>query len=153
MFLRSSISETNADEGSAGCSKVLGAYPANGRYMTAVNKRRRWPLILATVPLWPIVWLLVAATVARLKLGYWPSYNRPDASNILPVILDLPLLLLLLVSPLTVMLSLGLALRSWYVGRSDWKRLPLVTLTSFLILMAWIWFDPGRFFTWWSDFF
>ena len=116
-----------------------------------MNKRRRWPVVLATVPLWPIVWLLIAATVARLRLGYWPSYNRPDPSEISLLILDVPVFPLLLASPLAVLLSLVLALRWWYVGRSDWKPTGLVAVASFLILVAWLWLDPGGFFEWWAD--
>jgi hypothetical protein len=56
----------------------------------------RWPLALATFPVWPIFWLLLAATAARLKLGYWPSYDRPDPKTISPLILDVPVWPLLL---------------------------------------------------------
>jgi hypothetical protein len=85
------------------------------------------------------------------ELKYWPSYNRPDPADISPLIFDVPVFPLLLASPLAVLLSLVLALRWWYVGRSDWKRTAIVAVASFLMLMAWLWFDPGGFFDWWAD--
>ena len=112
---------------------------------------RRWPIALATFPLWPILWLVLAATAARLRLGYWPSYNRPDPQSISPLILDVPVWPLLLGSPLAVVASLLLTLRWWYVGRGDWKLNGIIAIASFAILIAWLWLDPGGFFEWWID--
>ena len=112
---------------------------------------RRWPLALATFPIWPILWLLLAATAARLRLGCWPSYDRPDPKSISPLILDVPVWPLLVTSPVAVVASLLLTMRRWYVGRSDWKLTGLVAIASFAILIAWLRIDPGGLFEWWID--
>jgi hypothetical protein len=118
---------------------------------TRVDERRRWPLALATFPISPILWLLLAATAARLRLGQWPSYDRPDPKSISPLILDVPVWPLLLASPVAVVATLLLTLRWWYVGRSGWKLHGLLAIASFAILIAWLWVDPAGLFEWWID--
>jgi hypothetical protein len=130
---------------------VAGATEQCQSYNERVHEQRRWPLSLATFPVWPIIWLLLAATAARLRLGYWPSYNRPDPQSISPLILDVPVWPLLLFSPVAVVTSLLLTLRWWYVGRSDWKLHGLVTIDSFAIRIVWLWVDPAGLFEWWID--
>jgi hypothetical protein len=115
------------------------------------DRRARWPLALATFPISPILWLLLAGTAARLRLGYWPSYNRPDPQSISPLLLDVPVWPLLLASPVAFVLSWLLTLHGWYVGRSDWKLNGFVAVASFAVLIAWLQVDPGGLFEWWID--
>jgi hypothetical protein len=115
------------------------------------DRKARWPLALATFPIWTIFCLLLAGTAARLRLGYWPSYDQPDPKDISPLILDLPVWPLLLGSPIVVVASLLLAMRWWYTGRNDWRRNAFVAIASFAILVAWLWVDPGGLFEWWID--
>jgi hypothetical protein len=114
-------------------------------------KRRRWPLLVATLPLWPIAWLLLSASAARLTLGYWPSYNRPDPKDVSPLILDVPVLPLLLLSPLAVVTSVIIAFRDWYCGRTAWSGVAFAAVGSFLVLVVWLRLDRGGFFEWWFD--
>jgi hypothetical protein len=67
--------------------------------MCGVRERSRWALALATVPLWPIVWLLIFASAARVKLGHWPSYGQPDPKTLHWFPADLAVLPLLLLAP------------------------------------------------------
>jgi hypothetical protein len=101
--------------------------------------------------LWPIAWLVLAASAARLTLGYWPSYNRPDPKDVSALILDFPVWPLLLLSPLAVATSLIIAFRDWYCGRTAWSRVAFAAVGSFLVLVVWLRLDPGGFFEWWID--
>jgi hypothetical protein len=62
--------------------------------------RPRWELALASAPLWPIGWLIVFASAARVKLGYWPSYAHPDPTTLHWLPADIMVLPLLLLAPL-----------------------------------------------------
>jgi hypothetical protein len=114
-----------------------------------MNSRKSWLLVLASAPVWPILWLLVFASLARVKLGFWPSYNNPDPKNLNWPIWDVPVFPLLLFAPLVLIGSLILAIYRWYTGRRD--RHFLLTLMCFLALIAWLRFDPGGFVEWWAD--
>ena len=76
-----------------------------------MTTRRRWPFIIASQSLWAIVWLLLSATHARLVLGFWPSYGRPDPKDVSPLFLDFLVLPLMLVAPLTCSVALGVGVR------------------------------------------
>jgi len=110
---------------------------------------KRWLLVLATVPLWPIVWLLVFATAARLKLGYWPSYDHPDPKDLHWPIPDIAVLPLLFLAPIALSVTLGGCLRAWYSRRWDWRL--MLTVCSFVVFVLWLRFDPGGLFNWWAD--
>jgi hypothetical protein len=112
---------------------------------------RMWPLSVATLPLWAILWLLLAASVARAKLGHWRIYNQPDPYNILPVLVDFPVWPFILAAPLALLTSLVIAFHGRYVGRGGWRNVVVVAVVSFLLLLCWLWFDPGGFFEWWID--
>jgi hypothetical protein len=104
---------------------------------------------MATIPVWPILWLLAFATAARIKLGVWPSPGQPD-----PKILEWPLLRglllpLLLYAILALLASLVLWLPAGLTGRRDSRF--LLTVVSFAALVAWLGFDPGGLFEWWTD--
>jgi len=115
-----------------------------------VSERRRWPIILASAPLWPIIGIFVLASVARLKLGYWPSNSHPDPKDLFwPVLVAVPAYLVFLLAPIGLVISLIIAFISWYDGRGDWRF--LVTPVSFLLLLLWMYFDPGGLFLWWMD--
>jgi hypothetical protein len=101
--------------------------------------------------LWPIVCLLFSASAARLTLGYWPSYNRPDPKDVSALILDVPVFPLLLLSPLAVVVSAIISFRDWYCGRNAWSRVAFAAVGSFLVLVVWLRLDPGGFFEWWID--
>lgn len=118
--------------------------------MGHVRGRQRWPLLLATVPLWPIVWLMVFASSARVKLGFWPGYDHPDPSDLHWAFLDIPVLPLLLFAPVALLVSLILACRKWFVGRRDWSIF-LLTVGSFVVLLLWLKIDPAGLFEWWMD--
>ena len=111
--------------------------------------RPRWPIILASVPLWPILWLLVFASLARVKLGYWPAYDQPDPKTLHWQLLDVPIFPLIFLAPAALLTSLVFALYGWYAGRRDWRF--LLTVITFLILIVWLRLDPGGFFEWWID--
>jgi hypothetical protein len=113
-----------------------------------VKVKERWPLVLATVPLWPIVWLILLASLARLKLGYWPSYGHPDPKDLNWPIPDMtgPLLLL---APIAAGVALAAGIRAWYVRRWNWRF--LLTVCSFAVFVLWFLFDPGGLFEWWAD--
>lgn len=112
---------------------------------------RKWPLFVATLPLWAIFWLLLAASVARVKLGRWPIYNQPDPSNVLPLLLDFPVWPFILAAPFALLTSLIIGFHGWYVGRGGWRNVVVVATVSFLALWGWLWLDPGGFFEWWID--
>ena len=118
--------------------------------MRSVSERARSTWLLASVPVWPIVWLLLFASAARLKLGYWPSYDQPDASTLHWFPVDMAVLPLLLLAPVAAFGSVILAVFRWCKGRSDWY-VCLTTLASFDVLILWLGFDPGGFFNWWAD--
>jgi hypothetical protein len=118
--------------------------------MCGMGERSRWALSLATVPLWPIVWLLMFASAARVKLGYWPSYDQPDPSTLHWFPADLAVLPLLLLAPIAAFTSVIVALFRWTAGRPAWS-VCLMTLASFGVLLLWLAFDPGGFFNWWAD--
>lgn len=120
-------------------------------YDGRMTRRRRWPFVVATIPLWPIAALLLSATYAGLTLGRWPTYNQPDPSDVSPLILDVAVFPLLLLAPVACIAALILAVRDWSVGRSDWLRIALTALGSLLVLAGWMWGDPGGFFEWWID--
>jgi hypothetical protein len=119
--------------------------------MGGVIIRKTWPFMLASVPLWPILWLLAFAGLARVELGYWPSYDHPDPSSLKWPwsILDIGVLPLLVLAPLAVLGSLAASVHAWYVSRWDWRL--LLTAACFVVLLAWLQFDPGGFFAWWLD--
>ena len=115
-----------------------------------MSERRRWPFILASVPLWPIIWIFVFASVARLRLGFWPSSTHPDPKDLFGFLGYFPATgNLLLVAPVGLVISLIVAFLSWYTGRRDWGC--LLTPVSFLVLVLWIYWDPGGLFVWWTD--
>jgi hypothetical protein len=92
----------------------------------------------------------VFAALARLKLGFWPSYGQPDPKDLDWSFLDVPALFWFLLAPVAVLVSVGLAFRRWFTGRPNWGT-PLWTLGSFSVLVLWLWFDPGGFVVWWLD--
>jgi hypothetical protein len=104
---------------------------------------------MATIPAWPILWLLAFATAARLKLGVWPSAGQPDPKTLEWPLLRGLLLPLLLAAILAFLVSLVLGLRAGPTGRRGSRF--LVTVVSFAALVAWLGFDPGGFFDWWAD--
>jgi hypothetical protein len=84
-------------------------------------------LVLVSVPIWPIVWLVAVASLARLSLGFWPFYGHPDPKDLdWPFLTEPPLFeyLLFLVAPLAVLVSVGLAFSRCSVvaqiGRPFW---------------------------------
>ena len=111
--------------------------------------RRYWTLLLVSAPLWPFVWLMAFASLARFRRGYWPSYDQPDPKDLDWTFLEPPFSIFLL-GPPAVLLSAGFALGHWFKGRSEWW-IPLWTSGSFLLSVLWFWFDPGGFIEWWFD--
>ena len=102
------------------------------------------------MPLWPIIWIVVLASVARLKLGFWPSYDHPDPKDLhWPVLGNGEAVWLFLLALIGLVISLVATLYSWYTGRRDWRFFP--TFVSFLVLVLWIYADPGGLFSWWAD--
>jgi hypothetical protein len=118
--------------------------------MTSVGKQERWTWLFVSVPMWPIVWLLLFAAAARVKLGYWPSYNQPDPSDLHWLPVDVAVLPLLLLAPITAFVSVIMAIFRWRRGRADWY-VCLAALVSFGVLLLWLAYDPGGFFSWWAD--
>ena len=116
-----------------------------------MTARKNWPVVLASIPLWPIVWMLIFATLVRVKLGHWPTYGNPDTGTwTWPwQVLDITVLVLLICAPVAVLASLAAAMHWWYARRWDWSV--LLTAPSFAVFIAWIRFDPGGLFEWWID--
>jgi len=110
--------------------------------------RSRWPFELAAQPLSPLIMVLMASTYARLKLGYWPSYNHPDPEDVLTspfwavLFLFPPLLIGVFVSPV---LTFAIA-----AFRRDWKLIVVAVISS-VAFWTWIMFDPGGQFSWFLD--
>ena len=118
--------------------------------MTALTGRR-WKLVLASAPLWPIAWLLVLVALVRMKYGFWPSYSHPDPDILSSplVVLDVLLLPFLLAAPAAILGSVAVTIHAFYKRRWDWC-LPL-TVCCFVLFVSWLWFDPGGFLSWWAD--
>ena len=114
-----------------------------------MSERRRWSIILASAPLWPIIYIFVLASVARLRLGFWPYWVHPDPKELFWPILGYGAIWVLVLAPIGLVISLIVAFVSWYDGRRDWRF--LVTPVSFLLLLLWMRFDPGGLFLWWMD--
>jgi hypothetical protein len=114
------------------------------------SSRPRWELALASAPLWPIGWLILFASAARVKLGYWPSDAHPDPTTLHWFPADFMVLPLLLFSPIAVFASVIVAIFQMADGRSGWS-VCLKTMASFGVLFLWLRFDPGGFFVWWAD--
>jgi hypothetical protein len=106
----------------------------------------RWPLVLATLPLWPIGWVVLFASVSRLVLGYWPSYGHPDPKDLFGPI---PFLGLILLTPLPLIAVFGAGVHARDAGRWDWRL--LVTLCSFAVFVLWFVVDPGGLGEWVAD--
>jgi hypothetical protein len=114
--------------------------------------RTRWSLALASVPLWPIGWLLLLACIVRATLGFWPTASHPDPRDVpwpLFLPLDAVLIPLLVSAPLAVLASTAFTVRAWYERRWDWC-LPL-TICCFVVFVAWFRLDPGGLLDWWAD--
>jgi hypothetical protein len=58
--------------------------------MRSPNERPRWLRVVAAAPLWPWAWLICFALVARVKLGFWPQYDRLDPKDLHLSWLDMP---------------------------------------------------------------
>ena len=115
-----------------------------------MNNRKRWPLVLATVPMWGIAWILISAAVARVQLGFWPRYGHPDPKELRgSLFFEVVGLALYLLAPVAVLMSLAALFRSWYRGQPDWRH--LLTACFFGLLIAWVHFDPGGFVDWFFD--
>ena len=51
--------------------------------------RRAAVAVLATIPSGPILTLVLYAVAARVKLGFWPSYDQPDPKDLdCPIVYD-----------------------------------------------------------------
>jgi hypothetical protein len=86
-----------------------------------VTRRAKGPVLLATFSLWPLAWLLVFVVCARIRLGFWPRYSRPDPADLHWPFLDMPPMLLMLVVPFALLASLFGTFRRWEkTGRVDW---------------------------------
>lgn len=107
---------------------------------------RRWPIVLATVPLWPIGWVALLASVARLLLGHWPSYGHPDPKDVFGPI---PILGLIVLTPLPLIDVFGAGLHARGTRRCDWRI--LLTVCSFAVFVLWFVFDPWGLGDWMAD--
>ena len=112
-------------------------------------KLRPHDWVLISAPIWPIVWLVVFAGLARLTLGYWPRYNQPDPKDLHWPFL-IPPFSLLLIAVVAVLALFGVALGRWFVGRPGWQAL-LWSIGSFAVLVCWLMLDPAGFVGWWLD--
>jgi hypothetical protein len=97
---------------------------------------KQWPWVLATVPLWPIVWLILIATIADFKLGYWPRYDHPDPKDLNWPIPDMVVGPMLFLAPVALVIALAAGIRGWYTRRWDWHL--LLTVCSFAVLVLWL---------------
>lgn len=115
-----------------------------------MKNAKKWPLVLATVPLWPMPALLTFATLVRLQLGFWPHNGGPDPANFRWLwLLDVAVGILFLLAPAALLVATAAAIHAWYAARWDWRL--LLTVVSFAALALWIHFDPGEFLAWWMD--
>jgi hypothetical protein len=115
-----------------------------------MNLRPRWLKVVATAPFWPWAWLICFAVVARVKLGFWPQYDRPDPKDLHLPWLDMPPLVLFALAPVAFLISLIVVGRRWINGNRDWSTF-LIAIFSFVVFVLWFWRDPGGLFEWWID--
>jgi hypothetical protein len=116
----------------------------------SMRDRLRWPLLIASLPLWPILSLVAFGALARVKLGFWPAYDHPDPSTLHWPFFEVPMIPLLLLAAIAPFGAVMLAFRRWWVGHRDWWQF-LLTVASFGILLLWVRFDPTGLFGWWAD--
>jgi hypothetical protein len=64
----------------------------------SMRDRLRWPLLIASLPLWPILSLVAFGALARVKLGFWPAYDHPDPSTLHWPFFEVPMFPLLLLT-------------------------------------------------------
>jgi hypothetical protein len=111
-------------------------------------------LVLATIPSGPILTLFLYAVAARVKLGFWPSYDQPDPKDLnWPVVYDCVGFVLVVgfgLALIAVAASLSWSLVDWRKGHGRWlfRLWPVVTFAG---LLAWFWFDPGGLLEWYAD--
>jgi hypothetical protein len=111
-----------------------------------VKATNRWSLLLAIVAISPICWVVLFATAARVKLGYWPTYGHPDPKDLLGPI---PFLGLILLAPLPLAAAVFAGADAWSARRFDWGG--LVTAYSFAVFVLWFVLDPGGLGEWVAD--
>jgi hypothetical protein len=111
-----------------------------------VKATNRWSILLATVSISPICWVVLFATAARGKLGYWPSYGHPDPKDLFG---PLPFLGLILLAPLPLAAAVFAGADAWNARRVDWRF--LVTACSTVLFILWFVLDPGGLGEWVAD--
>ncbi len=113
---------------------------------------RLFVLYLAAFPLLLLAAFYNYVLMARLYLGHWPQYNRPDPKRLGWWIPHDLLWLGLICFPAIAILAMCLAA----VGRFRSKEFPIwITLAtiagSLATLFACLRIDPGGFFEWFAD--
>jgi len=107
----------------------------------------------ATVPLVILLGFITYVIRARLAIGYWPSYSRPESWSmgftthyaiLRPWFHVFPFWLL----PFPIALyNAGL----WAIFRRFPKWSFMALALSSILVYAWLWTDPGKFLDWFLD--
>jgi hypothetical protein len=120
-----------------------------------MSTRRRWLLALTSIPLVPILIVLLYGIAARVQLGYWPSYGLPDPKELYwPSAVQVVAVALVFtgqwLTPVVFVASLISSVIGFYKSSAGWRhRLwPAVTAVAFVV---WFWLDPGGLFGWFWD--
>jgi hypothetical protein len=120
-----------------------------------VNTNRRWLLVLTSVPLVPIVIVLLYGIAARVQLGCWPRYGLPDPKDLnWPLAVQAVAVVLVIGGTLWALIafvaSLIWSIVGFYKSTAGWPQ-RLWPAVTFVVFLAWNWFDPGGLFAWFFD--
>ena len=93
-----------------------------------MSVNRRWLLVLASLPLVPIVTVLLYAAAARVQLGFWPAYGRPDPKDLnWPFVVQVVAVVLVIVggwvlTPVAFVASLIWSIVGFYKSSAGWRQ-------------------------------
>jgi hypothetical protein len=111
--------------------------------------------VLTSIPLVPIVMVLLYGIAARIQLGFWPAYGLPDPKELnWPFAVQVAAVVLViggqLLTPVVFVASLIWSIIGFYKSSPGWRQRlwPLVTAVASVVLFL---FDPTGLFNWFFD--